>query len=525
MVSYDVAVIGAGHNGLIAASYLAKSGLSVGLFEERDEPGGGLYTEPFDDNPEFLRNNHAVNLNNIRNAPFHRDLQLERHGAELIDPPVKVGMPLQDGRALVLYEDPHMTKRSIAQFSEADAERYEELYYEWNRMANQIQRPEWYTPPRSMEERRAQYEDTELGRKYLDIVERAPIDVLRDNFENEHVLGLFASLVQATGAQPFQQGIDGTLIRAWNGNHFMQISRGGSATYACAIANCFEAAGGDLHLGNRVTSVLVEDRETTGIELDDGTTVEADAVVSNVHYPQTYLDLVGREHLSESYVSSIEDEYELMEGGLYGAHLALEEAPEFEAADDNPDVNQPVKFTAGIETPEDLLREKDSIRSGQLPDDPPMMGGALSTLDPTQAPDDNHTTYLWTHTPWDLEGGGPEQWDEVEYDFLDACVDHLADYAPNVDDAIVEAYSYSPLDIQRTHRNMIEGSRSGGSYSPDQLMEKRPDYSGPIDGLYLSGSPVHPGGSITGAPGYNCAGIVVDDLGIEKWWNPPEVSP
>lgn len=525
MSSYDVAVIGAGHNGLVASCYLARSGLDVGIFEANDEVGGGLYTEPFDENPEFLRNNHSINFLNMRQSPVHKDLRLERYGAQLIDPVVKTTLPLSDDRVVVLYEDPNMTRRAIAEFSEQDAERYEELYLKWNRMAYRFQRPEWYNPPESMEERRERLSGSELGQEYLDLCERAPADVIKEEFENPHVRALHAEIVKQTGAHPFEEGVDGSLVRGFNGWHNASISRGGSNTYAQAMANNFEAAGGEIHLGHEVDSIDVEDGAVTGVTFADGSSATADVVVSNVHYPQTYLDMVEPDHLSESFVTEIEEEYELMEGPLFSVHLALEERPKFSSAEHNPDIGRAVKYIIGGETLQALHDFTDVVKTNKIPEEPLMSTGAVTVLDPTQAPSGKHTVYLWAYAPWSPEGRGPEYWDEIKDEYMETCIDQFANYAPNVnDDNIIEKYAYSPLDIPRTHQNMLRGSRSGGNYAPDQLMEKRPDYSGPIEGLYMSGAPVHPGGSISGAPGYNCAGVVVDELGIDRWWQPPEIK-
>lgn len=524
MSNYDVAVIGAGHNGLVAGCYLARSGLDVCIFEANDDVGGGLYTEPFEDNPEFLRNNHAINFLNMRQSPVHKDLRLERYGAQLIDPVVKTTLPLSDDRVVVMYEDPNMTRRSVADFSEADAERYEELYSKWNLMAYRFQRPEWYNPPRSMDERRDLLGDSDLGSEYLDLCERAPADVITEEFENAHVQALFAEIVKQTGAHPFEEGIDGSLVRGFNGWQNASISRGGSNTYAQAMARNFEAAGGEIRTEREVEAIDVEDGSVTGVTLADGTSVTADVVVSNVHYPQTYLDMVGREHLSESFIGGIEEDYDLMEGPLFGVHLALEEAPEFTSREHNSDIQRAVKYIIGGETLDALHDFSEVVETNKIPEEPLMSTGAVSVLDPSQAPDGKHTAYLWAYAPWNPENRGPEYWDEIKNEYMETCIEQFAKYAPNVDDdIIVDKYAYTPLDIPRTHMNMLQGSRSGGNYAPDQLMDRRPDYSGPIEGLYMSGSPTHPGGSISGAPGYNCAGVVVDDLGIGRWWRTPEI--
>lgn len=525
MARYDVAVIGAGHNGLVAGCYLARSGLDVAIFEANDDVGGGLYTEPFEDNPGFLRNNHSINFLNMRQSPVHVDLQLERYGAQLIDPVVKTTLPLSDDRVVVLYEDPNMTRRSIEDFSELDAGRYEELYSTWNRMAYRFQRPEWYNPPRSMAERRARLDGSALGERYLDLCARPPADVITEEFENPHVRALFAEMVKQTGAHPFEPGLDGSLVRGFNGWQNLSISRGGSNTYARAMANNFEAAGGEVHTDHEVDSIDVVDGAVTGLTFADGSSVSAEVVVSNVHYPQTYLDMVGRGHLAESFVAGIEDEYDLMEGPLFGVHLALEEAPRFSSRSHNPDIDRSVKYIIGGETLDALHDFSEVVRTNRIPQEPLMSTGAVTVLDPSQAPEGKHTAYLWAYAPWDPEDRGPEYWDEVKEEYMETCIRQFANYAPNVtDDVIVDRYAYTPLDITRTHANMLQGSRSGGNYAPDQLMERRPDYSGPIEGLYLSGSPVHPGGSITGAPGYNCAGVVVDDLGIDRWWRTPAIA-
>jgi len=143
----------------------------------------------------------------------------------------------------------------------------------------------------------------------------------------------------------------------------------------------------------------------------------------------------------------------------------------------------------------------------------------VSVIDPTQAPPGQHTAHMWAAVPWAPEDNSPAHWNDVKSEYASTCLEQFARYAPNIDETnIVETHVHTPIDARRAHPNMLTGHPEG---APGQQRVDQPDFRGPIDGLYLSGAPTHPGGNVCGAPGYNCAGIILDDRDIEKWWTPP----
>ncbi len=215
---------------------------------------------------------------------------------------------------------------------------------------------------------------------------------------------------------------------------------------------------------------------------------------------------------------------------LFSGHLALDEPPAYRAAAYDPDCQRAVNLCIGYESLEDLEAHLDAVLSGRPPEIPGMQCGVFTLFDPTQAPPRKHTALVWQVAPYDLADGGPEAWDDIKDEYLEACIARWREYAPNLDgNNILARATYTPYDIVRSVHTMREGDFNAGALCRSQALENRPlpemaQYKAPIEGLYLTGSSTHPGGLLTGGPGYNAAQAIHRDLGLNIWWQPPDLE-
>jgi phytoene dehydrogenase-like protein len=275
--SYDGIIIGAGQHGMVLGSYLARAGLKILLVERRLAYGGGLTTTEAT-RPGFYHNLHSINHFHITETPWFRDLELADR-VTYITPRYEFGQAHLDGTALVLGRDLEETIANIARFSKKDAA----TFREWNRKAEEITRrillPERYAEPLSQAEREALLSRTALGRDFLEVTRRQPLDVVQELFRNEHVKLLFLFKVSLFGTwltdTLSKTSPMGSVIRAFDLESGYQLCQGGSFNLARGLMETFIAAGGTYQPQVRIDRILVEGGRATGIALADGRTVGA----------------------------------------------------------------------------------------------------------------------------------------------------------------------------------------------------------------------------------------------------------
>ncbi len=527
MSAFEAVVIGGGHNGLILAAYLAKVGLKTLVLERRLEPGGGLCTEEATI-PGFLHNLHSFFHRWVPDLPWYTDLELGRYGVRYIRPAVQSVSPLRDGRCLILHADLERTCRNLAYFSPRDAATYRELVDLYGRMEREIGFPETYAPPLAWAEKTALLEKSSLGREYLRISPRTPWDLAHEHFESGPMRAVLLFLVTTKMFLPHEPGLGFTFASSLTGATRGSMCVGGSHYLGHGLVKVLEANGGRLWEASHVREIVVEGGRARGVILDDGRRIAAEKlVVSAVDAPQTLLDLVAAQHLPPEVVERAKA-FSFSPYVLFSVHLALKEPPRYPAASFDPEVDQGLNYNVGGEDPEGFADHWDEIEKG-LPPASPRMQCAVPTLhDVTQAPPGRHTAFLWQYAPYHLAEGGPEAWDQIKDAYMECCLAAWRAYAPNLTgDAILAKWSFSPLDVERKLINMRCGDHCVGRASRDQMLEHRPmagllPYRTPVENLYLCGSSCHPFGNITGAPGYNAARVILEDLGLPRWWNPPD---
>ncbi len=520
--SYDGIIVGAGHQGLVLGSYLARAGLQILLVERRLNYGGGLSTREVTE-PGFYHNLHSINHFHITDTPWFADLGLDSR-VTYITPRYEFGQAHLDGTALVLGRDLDETVANIARFSRRDAA----TFREWNRKAEAITRgillPERFSAPLPQAEREALLGQTPLGRNFLDVTRRQPLDLVGELFENEHVKLLFLFKVSLFGTwltdTLSKTSPMGSVIRAFDLQSGYQLCQGGSFNLARALMETFIAAGGSYAPQVRIDRIMVEGARATGIVLDDGRTVRAKQfVASTIDVHQTFENLIGREQLPASLQSKL-DGFQYTPWTLFGLHLALHETPRFSAAAFDPNIDRALKWSIGADTMEDLFCAHRDVQAGRVPALVQFGSGPLSLLDPTQAPPGKHTSYAWHVMPREPDVPGQDD-AAFKEEFSERILETWARYCPNMTSRnIIGKYAYTARDYVAELPNMRGGDIFMGAFNAEQVMYNHFGYRSPVANLYYAGSAAHPGGAISGGPGYIAAGIIAHDLGLEPWWQP-----
>jgi phytoene dehydrogenase-like protein len=520
--SYDGIIIGAGHHGLILGCYLAKSGLKVLLVERRLDYGGGLSTREVT-KPGFYHNLHSINHFHIGHTPWFADLELADK-VTYITPRYEFGQAHKDGTALVFGRDLEETVINVARFSKKDAV----VFREWNRKAEEVTRrvliPERYSEPLPQAERERLLSMTTVGRDFLEIARRQPLDVVDELFENEHVKLLFLFKVSLFGTwltdTLSKTSPMGSVIRAFDLDSGYQLCQGGSFNLARGLMKTFIASGGTYQPQVDIDRVVIEGGRATGIALVDGRIVRAGRfVASTLDVHQTFEKLVGRNQMPRVLLEKLDD-FRYTGWTLFGLHLALEESPRFSAETFDPNINRTLKWSIGAETMQDLFSAFEDVNVGRVPRIVQFGSGPLSLLDPTQAPPGKHTSYAWHVMPLNPDLGGRDH-ETFKDEFSDAILETWSRYCPNMTAKnVIQRYAYTAQEYTAEFPNMRNGDIFMGAFNAEQVMYNHFGYRTPIPNLYLSGSSGHPGGAISGGAGYITAGIIARDLGAKLWWKP-----
>jgi len=522
---YDVVVIGTGHNALILSAYLGRSGLRVLAVDRAAVAGGGLATVQAPRDPGFLHNTHAFFQRAITAMPWYTDLDLERLGARYIEPELNVALITRDGRALEWWTDIEKTIGSVAQFSRRDADTLRRWHDEFVPIVHGILGPEHRSPPLPPAERRALLERTAQGRRLLDVSALSPLEFVQREFEHTTVQ---AGLLFFNGLREVdlrERGFGHHIAALIASPAKAQMSRGGSAALARALVAAVRAAGGDIRLMTEPARIVVENGRALGIETRDGELIRArQLVASSLNPHQTYLELLDPSVVPGEIRQRAERfRYNLL-APLFALHLNLHEPPRYLAAANHPELARAFMTIVGLDHLDqffDIIRHHEA---GTIP--PTVMWGACPTLfDDTQAPPGKHTAFMWEKVPYRLEGDAAN-WDRVGEDHGRRILDLWQRYAPNLRDATIDTFIRSPLDVERSLPNMRCGDLLVGAFTGDQVGYHRPfpgagGYRTHVPNLYLCGSSSHPGGNITGLPGYNAAQVILRDLGIDAEWLPP----
>jgi len=527
-MSYDGIIIGAGHNALVLAAYLGKAGLKILVVDRKPIAGGGLSTQEDPRHPGFLHNTHAFFQRAITAMPWYRDLELETHGLSYIEPELNVALLTKDGRALEWWTDISRTIASFEEFSPRDAATLKRWHDDFVPIVEQILLPESRTPPLPPDERQALLQKSAAGRRLLEVSALSPLEFVHQEFEHPTVK---AGLLFFNGLREVDLRVRGF------GHHIAallaspakaQMSRGGSAALARALEAAVRASGGEIRLLTEPRRIIVENGKAVGIETREGEQIRARGfVVSALNPHQTFLDLLDASLVPREWRERAEAfQYNLL-APLFALNLALREPPRYAAAKARPHLDRAFMVIMGLDHVDQFNEIVAHHEAGTIP--PTVMWGACPTLfDPSQAPDGFHTGFMWEKLPYRLHGD-PKNWDGAREKHGRTMLELWTRHAPNLADAVIDAFTRSPLDTERSLPNMREGDLLVGAFTNGQVGFNRPfrgagHYRAHIPGLYLCGSSSHPGGNVTGLPGYNAAQVLLADLGIKADWTPPPIA-
>ncbi len=545
MRDFDVVVVGGGINGLTTAAYLAKAGLSVGVFEARGQCGAHCDTVELG-LPGFLHNTHAQWLVPAM-SPAMSDLDLEGFGLELRGTDVLFAKTFSRGTNVVQALDPAITDASLKAASEQDAAVQATIasyFAEQLEETLDLNRRLLYGPPTAaVLDRLAAFDDILLARLGLsltgdDVLRMTGIELLELLFDSEEVRTTPAALGEFTGQWPTRLRL-GALALSLAGLQPMAVhtARGGSHALTHALARCVVANGGEIWGTCPVERILVRDELAYGIRLGPdavlpGEEITAGVVVSNLTLAPTFLQLVGEDVIGVDR-SRIVKRFNYDDPQLLAVMYALEGDLEFASATHDPGIQRAWVGYFGGETLAEMRGAFADLSSGVIPDD--IMGGWFmpTRADPAQAPPGCHTAYLWMSVPpcprrWrGSKLDGWDAWPELAEPLAEAVTERFEEYAPGFRDLIAERHVMTPRNQEMNNPSAIRGNMIGGSAIPEQFAENRP-LPGIVEGgvsrsflpgLYLSNS-IHPYGATHLASGYLAAVEVAEDLGCRDvpWW-------
>ncbi|GMQ82533.1 MAG: NAD(P)/FAD-dependent oxidoreductase [Rhodothermia bacterium] len=520
MKIYDAVIIGAGHNGMICAAYLAKAGKSVLVLERRHLVGGATVTEEIYPGFKYTVCSYVVSL---FRPEIISDLNLPAHGFELL--PLDGTMsPLLSGDYLMRWHDAGDTRRELMRHSPKDAEAYDRFGQLMYHLAMAV-RPILGTPapsptslsPKNLNKLRRIAADFGKKEEYLfdlaKLMTMSSADFVEQYFETPVLQGtLSASGIIGTFMGPRSPGtayvmlhhymgeIDGR-FRAWG------FPRGGMGGLAEALAGAARSFGAEIRTKAPIEQILVKNGAAQGVVIEGGEEIEASQVVSSVDPRLTFRKLVEPRHLDPEFLQQI-DRFKFR-GSSGKVNLSLDALPEFSCLESIRQRGEPTQpYLAGsmsISPSIDYVeRAYDDAKYGRFSRRPYLDMIIPSMIDPSMAPPGKHVMSIFVqYAPYDLADGA--MWPNEREAFGDAVIDTLSEFVPNLKDIILHRQVVSPWDMEQTF-GLTEGNIFHGELSLDQLFFLRPTpgtsgYSTPVKGLYMCGSGSHPGGGVMGAPG------------------------
>ena len=532
METYDAIAIGAGHNGLVCAAYLLKAGYSVLLLEKRPVPGGAATTEEaIPEAPGFKFNLCAIDHEFIFHTPVIEELELYKYGLKYLHCDPHTFCPQPDGRYFLAHKSLEKTHNAIAQYSKKDADSYLEFIKYWSQLLNAIA-PWFNAPPQSIIKLARNYGSQNIldilsvagsKNKALDFIRNmitSPEDLINEWFDTEIVKAPLARLAAEIGAPPSQKGITaGLMMLAMRHQPGMARPKGGTGALTQSLVKLVTSLGGKILCEQMVEEVLInDDGRAIGVKVAEGKEYRANkAVISNIDVQRLFLQLVDEKAVNPKLRNRVARRIVNNNETILKIDCALSEVPRFTAyKEDNLD------HLIGTVLIADSMAHVEQAHSlanmGQIPDSNPSMYLDIpSVLDPTLAPEGKHTLWIEFFAPYQIAGkegtglNGTGWTDELKNKVADNVLAKLNEYAPNLKDSIIARRVESPAELAQRL-----GSYKGNYYhldmTLDQMIFLRPlpeiaNYTTPIKNLYLTGAGTHPGGSISGMPGRNCAHV------------------
>ncbi|HEX5703938.1 MAG TPA: NAD(P)/FAD-dependent oxidoreductase [Pyrinomonadaceae bacterium] len=535
-----VLILGSGHNALVTAYYLAKAGLKPLVLEGREVIGGACVTEEF--HPGFRCSTLAGSTGPLL-PQIVNDLQLQKHGVEFIKPAVQICALNLEGPAISIYQDAGRTSEELASVAPRDAAKYLEFVATFERIGRALRPLLTLTPPNIDAPSKSElwnlgklgWAVRGLGKKdeyrLLRYGPMAVADLAGEWFENESMRAIVAARgIFGAFAGPWSAGTCGqVLLQAANDGSAIAPAafvKGGMGALTKALAKAATEAGAEIRTNAEVARIEVADGRVSKVVLSSGEELPAWICVSSHDPGITFLEFMDLGELEPGFRNKIQN-YRAV-GTVAKVHLALTALPKFLSASGE---NLSGRIHIGPEI-DYLERAFDAAKYGEFSTQPYMDITIPTLTDSSLAPNGAHVMSIHAQfAPYELRSAGvlpagapearvPNNWDSRREELGDVIVDALSAYAPNLKELVVGRQVLTPLDLERTY-GLSGGHIHHGEMSLDQLFTFRPligyaRYRTPIAGLYLCGSGTHPGGGVTGAPGFNASREILKDLKAGK---------
>jgi len=524
--THDAIIIGAGHNGLVTAAYLAKAGYKVLVLERREIVGGCCITEELW--PGF-KVSTAAYVNSLLRPEIIKELELKKYGFEMLPRSPSSFTPFPDGRYLMMGPDKEMTHREIAKFSQKDAEAYPKYENMLTRVADFLEPLLTQTPPNPFSNSLGNlWQIGKLGWKFkgmgqdvageaVEILTGAARPILDRWFESEQLKATIATdAVIGAFAPPSHPGTAYVLFHHVMGEcngvrGVWGYVRGGMGTVSNSIASAAKSYGAEIRTNSEVGKILVKDGFALGVALKDGTEFRAKRVISGADAHVTFVKLMDATDLPPEFLKAVNRiDYS---SATVKINVALDRAPQFKALPGT-GVGPQHHGTMHICPDQDYIeRAYDDAKYGRWSRDPMLECTMATALDSTLAPEGKHILSMFVqYAPYHLKG---TTW-EVEKDkFADRCFDILEEYAPGFKASVLHRMVITPPDMERlwgiTGGNIMQGSMSLSSMASFRPAAGYADYRTPVKGLYMCGAATHPGGGVMGACGWNAAREILRD--------------
>lgn len=524
---YDVVIIGAGHNGLVAAAYLAKEGYHVLVVERREEIGGSAGSAEIFDGYEV--NVGAVDVG-LFMPKIARDLELESHDLHWLEAPAVVNLLRPDGSAMTLWRDVEKTTQEIALHSERDAGKYPAFLRTLAKFTDVLEGMMLAAAP-SLPQLQAgellpwlgtALKVKTLGKQdmmeFLRVLPMPAADWLGEWFESEPLkAAIGAGSVRGHALGPMSSGTAFLLLyhamhAGQAGFRASRFVHGGMGIFSEALATAARRFGVEIVAGKQVSKVIIESGRAAGIQIEGGLTVRARAVVSSADPRRTYFGLVGATNLPVGVVREVKNFR--MRPSMARVTLALNKIPEFLSADQSDALERLSGHNLICPSLEYLEQAYDDLKYGRFSSHPVLDFVIPTITDSTLAPTGMHLMDVDVYyAPYELHNA---TWDELREEFLETVIGMLETYAPGIRKSIAKTHLLTPADME-SELGLTYGDIYHGQMGLDQLLMMRPvagygRYRTPVENLYLCGAGTHPGGGVTGAPGYNAAREILGEL-------------
>lgn len=525
MKTYDAIVLGAGHNGLTTAAFLAKAGLDVVCVEKNDYIGGASVSRNL--YKDWMYSNCSYVCSLLR-PEIYRSLELHKHGLQVT--PYGGSMTfMENGDYYGSYHDHEVAHREMARFSQHDADSYDRYSSDVMRQCRFIRDFLLTTPPDPTSFKPKDIKELiKIGSKFLEMGEERMYETIRfwtmsvaeyldEYFETDVIKASFSgSGIIGTALGIHSPGTAYVLLHHYMGDVDGNVgswgyARGGMGGVAKSIAGAFQAYGGEIRTDAGVDQIIVKNGKTTGVVLENGEEIAAKIVVSSMDVKRTFMNCMDESDLPEAFYNRVKNFK--ARGSSGKLNIALDGMPTFPALPKgSPLYSSDMHF---IDSMERMERAYDDWKSGTWSQDPYVDMVIPTVIDPTMAPPGKHFMSCFIqYCPYQIEG---RDWTEPEKEaFAQTVIEQISNYSPDFKKLILHYEVRTPRTIE-DEIGITEGNIFHGELTMDQILFNRPvpgyaQYRGPVGGLYMCGSSTHPGGGVMAAPGANAAREILADL-------------